>query len=113
LTKFVDILSIAANFIGRITDGCVDSTKSFVCNAIFVPCDLATGEAKDLCTNSCNKFEEDCKLVFDSLLLGAVLFERIILENYCTDTLMLIKKVAGTNTTVSGVECNCFDIHSM
>ena len=114
LTTFGNLLSVLESFTRLITDGCFNTTASFICNGIFVPCDLTTGEAKAICTNSCYKFKEDCTLEYDSIIKGAALIEGIILqlESFCADTLVLIKDAFGANTTASGVECNCLDVQS-
>ncbi|XP_065911786.1 tyrosine-protein kinase receptor UFO-like isoform X3 [Dysidea avara] len=114
LTTFGNLLSVLESFTRLITDGCFNTTASFICNGIFVPCDLTTGEAKAICTNSCYKFKEDCTLEYDSIIKGAALIEGIILqlESFCADTLVLIKDAFGANTTASGVECNCLDVQN-
>lgn len=124
LTAFTNIITHLESYARLITsEECHNQTIAFICNAIFIPCDLITGEPKAICKDSCNKFSEECILEYDTIIKAAVILEAvdiegigridIEIEDFCADTLNHTKQAFGINTTNTGVECNCLAIQGM
>jgi len=105
-TNYVQIVNSLAKYISIVRHSCKEATSTFACNAIFVPCDLTTGEPRATCSNSCYHFSTHCDLEYDTIVKGLTIIG-LQQSDICADTLQHIKKVFGSNSTFTGAECKC------
>jgi len=111
-TSYDGLLSSLATYIPLISGTCLNDTSTFICNAVFVPCDLTTGEPRAICSSSCYRFSTLCEVEYDAFVAGLAIagIDQLDQLDLCADTLKLIKKGFGAKTTVKGVECGCIGI---
>ena len=83
----------------------------FVCNYIFVPCDLFTGAPRSICTDSCYHLRNDCsEIYFPVLSAGALTYP--IVDN-CENTLSHLQLGFNFPCSSSSLGNDCIDLPRM
>ena len=82
----------------------------FICNYVFVPCDLFTGAPKSICTDSCYLLRTNCAMSYLSLVMvGALRFP--IMDN-CENTLAHLQQGFNFPCSSSSLGNDCVDLIS-
>ena len=87
---------------------CERSTGLFVCNLIFVPCNLTTGTPRPLCSRTCSNFYRFCTDQYNVIANIARILEFPILQN-CKNTLHHLNAGYGYPNSSSEFEDDCFE----
>ena len=90
---------------------CTRLSAHFVCNYIFVPCDLFTGAPKPTCTDSCYFLRTHCDMsYFLVVMISALRFP--IMDN-CENTLSHLQLGFNFPCSSSSLGSDCVDLTSM
>jgi len=82
----------------------------FVCNYIFVPCDLFTGAPKSICTDSCYSLRTNCPISYNSLVTVGGL--RFPIRDDCENTLAHLQQGFNFPCSSSSLGNDCVDLIS-
>ena len=81
----------------------------YLCNYVFVPCDLTTGAPRPICTNSCYFVHTRCNLEFMRVMQFASAFDYPIIDD-CENTPANLQVGFGFPCSSSSFEDNCLDL---
>ena len=81
----------------------------FLCNYVFVPCDLTTGAPRPICTDSCYFVLTECQSEFSLVLQFTSTIDYPIIDN-CENTLANLQVGFGFPCSSSSFEDNCIDM---
>ena len=84
-------------------------TGVFLCNLIFIPCNLTTGTPRPLCSRSCFKFHSACTVEFDTILNIAGFLD-IPFTDSCENTLNHINAGYGYPNSSNDFEDDCYEL---
>ena len=79
----------------------------YICNYVFVPCDLFTGAPKSICSDSCYLLRKYC----DETVMVAAL--RFPIEDNCENTLSHLQLEYNFPCSSSSIGNDCIDLRSM
>ena len=88
---------------------CGQLTGYFICNYVFIPCDLFTGAPRPICSDSCYYYCTECSDTYHTLL-------RVIPQAYpyimddCDNTLSHLQTGYDFPCSSSSLENNCLDL---
>ena len=83
----------------------------FICNYVFVPCDLFTGAPRSICTDSCNYLRRFCDDTYFTVVnVGSLTFP--IVDN-CENTLIQLQTGYNFPCSSSSLGNDCIDLLSM
>ena len=88
---------------------CELSTGIFLCNLIFVPCNLTTGTPRPLCSRACYNFNHVCNEQYRLISQIAMVLHIPFLNN-CKNTLHHLNAGYGYPNSSSEFEDDCFDL---
>ena len=110
LTEFAALLeSVSSIFNFAYT--CHRVAAYFICNYIFVPCDLFTGAPRSMCTNSCYFLRDHCSDEYFAVVnFGALRYP--IVDN-CENTLIHLQQGFNFPCSSSSFGNDCIDLLSM
>lgn len=112
-TELLDLLqSVEILLRNSITSGCTSPTGIFLCNLVFIPCNLTTGTPRPLCSRSCSIFSSACTIEFDTVLTlaGAL---GIPFTNDCENTFHHINARYGYPNSSNDFEDDCYDLPNL
>ena len=90
---------------------CHQFAAYFICNYVFVPCDLFTGAPRSICTDSCYYLRNYCNETYSIVVMvGALRFP--IVDN-CENTLIQLQMGYNFSCSSSSLENDCIDLLSM
>jgi len=89
---------------------CRDAAGYYICNIVFIPCNLTSGNPRPICASSCTKFfrGERCRDTFATI----VRFSAIVnypFEDDCGNTLSHLSEFSF-NVKASDYENQCLDL---
>ena len=109
-SELLDILkSVKSLLRNSVTRGCTFPTGVFLCNGIFIPCNLTTGTPRPLCSRSCSIFHSVCNLEYNTILNFARILNINFIES-CENTLHHINMDYGYPNSSSDFEDDCYDL---
>jgi len=109
-SKFLNLLqSVRILLQNSITEECEFSTGLFLCNTIFVPCNLTTGAPRPFCSSACSNFYSACNLEFNAILDFTRILNYPLMYN-CKNTLHPINMGFGYPNVSSDFEDDCLDL---
>ena len=90
---------------------CHQFATYFICNYVFVPCDLFTGAPKSICSDSCYFLRTYCAgTYFSVVMVGALRFP---FEDNCENTLTHLQLGYNFPCSSSSLGNDCIDLRSM
>ena len=92
-----------------LTGFCGNVLAYFLCNYVFVPCDLTTGAPRPICMDSCRFVRTHCNTEFTYILQFASTIDYPVIDN-CGNTLANLQVGFGFPCSSSSFEDNCNDI---
>ena len=95
-----------------VTRECILPTGMFICNMVFIPCNLTTGTPRPLCPDTCFKFYSACNLEFKTITDFAEFINLPIIDS-CENTLSQINEAYGYPNTSSDFKDDCYDLPGM
>ena len=109
-SEFLDLLkSVEVLLQNSVTPGCTWPTGIFLCNLIFIPCNLTTGTPRPLCSRSCSNFYSACTLEFHTILNFAGLLN-VPLTSNCENTLHHINVGYSYPNSSNDFKDDCYDL---
>ena len=81
----------------------------FLCNYVFVPCDLTTGAPRPVCTDSCYFVRTYCASQFMLVLEFTSTIDYPVIDS-CENTLANLQVGFGFPCSSSSFEDNCIDL---
>ena len=109
-SEFLNLLeSVEVLLRNTVTRGCTPPTGVFLCNLIFIPCNLTTGTSRPLCSRSCSKFYSACTVEFDTIhnIAG---FLGVPFSDSCENTLHHINMGYGYPNSSNDFEGDCYEL---
>ena len=80
----------------------------FICNYVFVPCDLFTGAPRPICTESCYYFHTYCNETYRTILL--IRTRSFTIMDNCDNTLVHLQTEYGFPCSSGSLKNNCIDL---
>ena len=109
LTSFAAILESLRTFFD-LSLICHQFAAYFICNYVFVPCDLFTGAPRSICSDSCYFLRQYCSATYFSVVMvGALRFP--IVDN-CENTLIHLQLGYNFPCSSSSLGNDCIDLQS-
>ena len=109
-SKLLDLLkSVEILLRNSVTRGCTFPTGMFLCNLVFIPCNLTTGTPRPLCSRSCSAFHSACNLEFNTILNFAGILGIPFIDQ-CENTLHHINMGYGYRNSSNDFKDDCFDL---
>ena len=110
LTAFATILESLRAFFD-FSPICHQFAAYFVCNYVFVPCDLFTGAPRSICTDSCYFLRKYCDETYFSVVNVSAL--RFPIVDNCENTLIHLQLGYNFPCSSSSLGNDCIDLLSM
>jgi len=91
---------------------CLNTTRSFLCNYIFMPCDLFTGNPRLICSTECNNYLNNrrCNSTFEVVIAAIATDANYLLQPDCNSPLQLLQEFdAALPSSFVGNE-NCIEL---
>ena len=91
---------------------CRQAAAYFICNYVFIPCNLTTGNPRPICTIACDYYFNDfCKSLFEVILRFSSILEYPFMNN-CPNTLSHLETF-GFSLSSDSFADDCIDIAGM
>jgi len=89
---------------------CRDATGYYICNIVFIPCDLTSGNPRPVCNSSCTKFfrGERCRDTFATIIRFSAIVNYTVRDD-CENTLSHLSEY-GFDLKASDYEDECLDV---
>ena len=96
--------------VSDVTEVCKEAVSYVMCNYVFIPCNLTTGNPRPICTKSCDYyFNRKCKEIFDLIVRYAPYVHEYPFVNNCPNTLSHLNKFGHSLSSDSFAD-DCIDI---
>lgn len=89
---------------------CRDAAGYYICNIVFIPCNLTSGNPRPVCASSCSKFfhGERCRDTFATITRFSAIVDYPF-RGDCENTLSHLSEY-GFNLTANDYEDECLDV---
>ena len=91
------------------TKDCEFPTGLFLCNTVFVPCNLTTGTPRPFCSSACSNFYSACNVEFNTISGFTKILNYPFMHN-CKNTLHPLNIGYGYPNVSSDFEDDCLDL---
>ena len=109
-TSFSDTITTLEGIIRLgFNDFCGRILTYFLCNYVFVPCDLTTGGPRPICTDSCYFLLAHCEAQFMNVIQFTSTQNYPFMDN-CENTLAHLQEGFGFPCSSSSFENNCINM---
>ena len=89
---------------------CRDAASYYICNIVYIPCNLTSGNPRPICASSCIRFfrEERCRDTFTTIIRFSAIVDYPFRDD-CGNTLSHLSEF-GFDLSASDYEDDCLDL---